>query len=481
MVFSGVPFLFVFLPVTFLLYSLLSLVPVQALRQRLQNGLLVVCSLLFYAYGEPVYVILMVASVFVNYLLTIWMDRSHGRQKKVLLAVDVICNLLVIGIFKYAGFIMTQVNTIFHCKFIVPQIPLPIGISFFTFQVMSYCIDVYRGDAKAATNYGRLLLYVSFFPQLIAGPIVKYKDVERFISSRQQSWDEAAIGLRRFIFGLSKKLFLANSCGSVADAMFALTAAETTAASAWLGGLCYLFQIYFDFSGYSDMAIGLGHMFGFTFLENFDHPYCSCSIREFWRRWHISLSTWFKEYLYIPLGGNRNGKLRTMRNKWIVFFCTGLWHGAAWTFVLWGLLHGAAIVLEELLDVPKRNIPKPIGWAYTTLVALFAFVLFRAESLGQGADMMAAMLGFGGSFGKISLAASQAISTALTPYAICMITLAGLFAFPVLPKLTERLKRQEKIAGAAAPLSYIAALVLLALCCMEVASATYNPFIYFRF
>ncbi|MFG6363489.1 MBOAT family O-acyltransferase, partial [Schaedlerella sp.] len=342
MVFSSMTFLCVFFPAVFLLYHVIP-------SMRAKNVLLIIISLLFYSYGEPVYVLLMAGSASLNYLYGLLMEWS-GRRKPVLI-LAVCTNFLILGIFKYADMLIGTCNGLTGARIPPLKVSLPIGISFFTFQALSYVIDVYRGQVKAQKNYGSMLLYISFFPQLIAGPIVKYHDIEQQISNRTTDVKEIAAGFRRFIVGLSKKVLLSNTAALAADAVFAAELSQVNILSAWIGAVSYLFQIYFDFSGYSDMAIGLGHMFGFTFQENFNYPYISGSVQEFWRRWHISLSTWFKEYLYIPLGGNRKGAARTYMNKLIVFFCTGLWHGANWTFVVWGLYHGLFLLLEGILPV----------------------------------------------------------------------------------------------------------------------------------
>lgn len=475
MVFSSAPFLFIFLPVVFILYSCIR-------NLRAQNALLIIASLFFYGYGEPVFVLVMIASVAVNYILAL-LIADHKDHRKLFLIISVVANLGFLGIFKYAAFVVNLINDGFHTSLPVPQIALPIGISFFTFQTMSYVIDVYRDDSIIQRNFFRLLLYVSFFPQLIAGPIVKYHDVYKYIEDRHQSVPETARGIRRFILGLSKKLFLANSCGAVTDKLYALSSADMSAPAAWLGALCYIFQIYFDFSGYSDMAIGLGHMFGFTFLENFDHPYIATSMKNFWRRWHISLSTWFKEYLYIPLGGNRKGKLRTEINKLIVFFLTGLWHGASLNFVLWGMIHGVSVVIEDVLSyatgisAKKGNKPKilnVIGFIWMILIVTIAFVFFRADNLTQGAMIVVKMF-TGGASGQVAI---NTIARAMSPYAICMFILAIVSSVPYLTII------QKKAAGhevAVQRTGYVLSAVLLVLCVLNIASATFNPFIYFRF
>lgn len=474
MVFSSAPFLFVFLPVVFILYSCIK-------NLRAQNALLIIASLFFYGYGEPVFVLAMVGSVAVNYLLARRIV-SRPSLRKIWLTVAVIANLAFLGIFKYAGFAVELVNGIFHLSLPIPKITLPIGISFFTFQVMSYVIDVYRDEEILQKNFFKLLLYVSFFPQLIAGPIVKYHDVYKYIEDRHQTTDEVVKGMRRFILGLSKKLFLANATGAVTDAIYALKLSDLSAPSVWLGTICYCFQIYFDFSGYSDMAIGLGHMFGFTFLENFDHPYISKSIKEYWRRWHISLSTWFKEYLYIPLGGNRKGRVRTEINKLIVFFLTGLWHGAGLTFVAWGLIHGCAVVLEDIfsyitgISEKKKNVPvflKVIGFFWMALIVTVGFVFFRADSIGQAVDMVKIMFSGTGS-GQIVI---NTMLRALTPYTVFMIFAAAVSSMPVI----SWVRKASGNALAVERIGYVLSAVLLVLCCLNIASATFNPFIYFRF
>ena len=352
MVFSSLEFLCIFLPAVFLLYTV---IPVHKVR----NGLLIAFSLVFYAYGEPVYVLLMILSSLVNYLCALWIGKSE-KLKRLPLIIAVVFNIGTLVLFKYTGMFVTAFNSVTHLSVPVPEIVLPIGISFYTFQALSYVIDVYRGEVGVQKNYFKVLLYITFFPQLIAGPIVKYRDIAEQIDNRSQSIEKIAQGLRRFVCGLAKKVLIANTMGQAADIIFAQSTSQLGFLSAWLGAAAYLFQIYYDFCGYSDMAIGLGKMFGFTFKENFLYPYGARSVQDFWRRWHISLSTWFKEYLYIPLGGNRKGKARTALNRIIVFFFTGLWHGANWTFVLWGLWHGLFLLLEEYLPFLKK-LPKAIG------------------------------------------------------------------------------------------------------------------------
>lgn len=330
MVFSSLTFLCIFLPVVLALYYLLPTL-------RIRNVLLIAVSLLFYAYGEPVYVLLMIASIIINYIFGRLLGTENKKKRQWILAIAVVINIGLLVVFKYLDMMVQTVNQLCGSEIPLVGLALPIGISFFTFQALSYVIDVYRREVEPQKNLWNVMLYISFFPQLIAGSIVKYHDIQEQIDNRNTDVKEIAEGLRRFIIGLSKKVLISNTMAVTADALFAAGAGELNILSAWIAAIAYMLQIYFDSSGYSDMAIGLGHMFGFRFLENFRYPYISANIQEFWRRWHISLSTWFKEYLYIPLGGNRKGKARTCLNKMIVFFSTGLWHGANWTFVLWGL------------------------------------------------------------------------------------------------------------------------------------------------
>lgn len=474
MVFSSLEFLCIFLPAVFLLYTV---IPVHKAR----NGLLIAFSLVFYAYGEPVYVLLMILSSLVNYLCALWIGKSE-KQKKLPLIFAIVFNLGTLVLFKYTGMFVTAFNSVTHLSVPVPEIVLPIGISFYTFQALSYVIDVYRGEVGVQKNYFKVLLYISFFPQLIAGPIVKYRDIAEQIDNRSQSLEQIAQGLRRFVCGLAKKVLIANTMGQVADIIFAQSTSELGFLSAWLGAAAYLFQIYYDFCGYSDMAIGLGKMFGFTFKENFRYPYGARSVQDFWRRWHISLSTWFKEYLYIPLGGNRKGKARTALNRIIVFFFTGLWHGANWTFVLWGLWHGLFLLLEEYLPFLKK-LPRAIGHIYTMLVVLLGFVVFRADTIGYGFGYIGRMFSFGspGSY-DMSLALRQ-----LTPWFIFIFVIAVIGCAPIRPlsdKIRQKLYADGSVSIAWRIVSvalYCLAFAGLFFCILRLSPSGYNPFIYFRF
>lgn len=464
MVFSSMVFMCVFLSAVFVLHCILPGI-------RAKNALLLLASVLFYAYGEPVYIILLFISTLLNYFCACGIDRFQNHRKGILV-LAVICNLGILIVFKYTDFILGMVNSVTGLHLPLPQIRMPIGISFFTFQAMSYVIDVYRETTRAQKNYAKVLLYISFFPQLIAGPIVKYHDVAAEIDQRTVTLDGVALGIRRFSAGLCKKVLLANTLGLVADNLFGASAGSINGAGAWLGAISYMLQIYFDFSGYSDMAIGLGWMFGFHFKENFNYPYISGTIREFWRRWHMSLSGWFLEYLYIPLGGNRKGKFRTVVNKMIVFLCTGIWHGAAVNFLFWGVYHGFFLMLEEYIPwIGKKGsaVKSFFQHVYALLVVCIGFVFFRAETMAQGCFWVRKMFtGFGWNAGAMSFALQQ-----MTP--VFLVTLAGalIACCPV-----KKLISEKKWYG---PVAYVCSLTGLVICILSLASGTYNPFIYFRF
>jgi len=464
MVFSSLVFISVFLPAVLLVYWLL---PSIAGR----NALLLAASLLFYAYGEPVYVFLMIVSSLFNYACALWIERcrKHGRG---ILAAAVAVNLVTLCVFKYAAFLAELLISATGLDFPVPRIALPVGISFFTFQAMSYVIDVYRREVQPQRNFMYVLLYISLFPQLIAGPIVKYHDVEKELSGRSFDAEEAARGIRRFIAGMGKKVLIANDMGVIADTLFTAPLAHINMFGAWLGAAAYMLQIYFDFSGYSDMAIGMGHMFGFHFKENFRYPYGAATIRDFWRRWHISLSGWFREYLYIPLGGSRKGRARTCINKFIVFACTGMWHGANVTFLFWGLFHGALLMMEEFVPFfrkENRGWKKILGHIYVVLAVMIGFVFFRADTMSQGACWVYKM------FAGFSLedTAVRLVLSLLTPVHLAAFAAGIAVSMPVM----EQIGKAERLQKILWPSS----LVLLLVCMLSLAGGTYNPFIYFRF
>ena len=471
MVFSSLTFLCLFFPVVLILHQV---IPNRSFR----NGLLIAASLLFYAFGEPVYVLLMVGSSLVNYVLARLIDR---QRRRVWLVLTVVVNIGALIVFKYTGFMVTNFNALTGLSVPVPAIRLPIGISFYTFQALSYVLDVWKGDVKVQKNYAKVLLYISFFPQLIAGPIVRYRDIEEEIDNREVDLRQTAFGLRRFIGGLAKKVLIADAMGAAADFLFTQGAANLNVLGAWIGAIAYLMQIYFDFSAYSDMAIGLGKMFGFHFKENFLYPYRAATMQDFWRRWHVSLSSWFRDYLYIPLGGSRKGKGRAALNRVIVFFLTGLWHGANWTFIVWGLFHGAFLMLETY--VPKiKKIPAALGHVYTLLVVTVGFVIFRADTLGEGVRFIGKM--FSG-FDFSAPAMSGAIRV-LTPFFGVMLVLAVVGSCFMERTVTyvrslegaAELSKKERVLQIA---TFAAAFVLLAWCILRLTGSSYHPFIYFRF
>lgn len=476
MVFSSPIFLFWFLPLVLLIYYLSA--------SRFRNAFLLLCSLLFYTWGEGAMMTVMLVSIVGNYLGGIAVDRSSSQtQRKLSLAAAVIFNLGLLLWFKYANFFADNYNhlaaylgisTVFLQKVI-----LPLGISFFTFHGLSYVIDVYRGKTAAQRNLLHLGLYISFFPQLIAGPIIRYHDVHEQLLERNHSAEMMVSGIRRFIKGLAKKVLIANAAGHLADQVFALPGTAITLSLSWLGMLAYLVQLYFDFSGYSDMAIGLGRMFGFSFKENFNYPYISRSMKEFWTRWHISLSGWFKDYLYIPLGGSRRGKFRHLLNIFIVFFLMGFWHGAAWTFVAFGIIIALLLILESVgWGSILEKLPRFLQHAYTMIVFTLALVLIRSDSLTQARFFWKGMLGFAG----ISSPAYHP-GLYLDAYTITALLIGILFSMPLSGVLYKKLK--HGLSESVRPWAEMARtgiyLTLLLLCCIHLASSTYNPFIYFRF
>lgn len=464
MVFSSEIFLFAFLPIYLLFTFLLKNV-------KMSNIVLLILSLFFYAWGEPLYVLLMIFSAFVNYLLALGGNSNSRIAKMFAVSATVIFNIGLLCVFKYSALIIGSLNDVFNLNLGVPSIALPIGISFYTFQTMSYVFDVWRKDTAPQKNFFKLLLYISFFPQLIAGPIVKYKDIAAQLDDREITINGFSNGIRRFIIGLSKKLLISNNVGLLADMAFSANSDELSMPVAWIGAITYCLQIYFDFSGYSDMAIGLGRISGFKFNENFNYPYIAGSMKDFWRRWHISLSTWFKEYVYIPLGGNRKGKIRTGINKLVVFFLTGLWHGAQWTFVVWGLFHGLFLMLETYGVIkPEKWKFKPLKHVYTLLVVCSAFVLFRAESFAYAFEMFKAMLtGI-----NISDASLNIIAEMLDPFLIFCVIVGIVASTPILGLVNKK-------SPVLSVFGYGAAFVLYILCLISVVSSQFNPFIYFRF
>ncbi|MDQ6421249.1 MBOAT family O-acyltransferase [Paenibacillus sp. LHD-117] len=468
MVFSSLLFLFLFLPVVLLLY--------YASPWRVKNLLLFLASLVFYAWGEPIYIALMLFSTLVDYFFGLILDRpgTSARRRKLVLIASVIVNLGVLGFFKYADFLIANVNALLGTSIPATDLPLPIGISFYTFQSMSYIIDIYRGQAKAQRNWIDFATFVALFPQLVAGPIIQYNTIAEQLRSRKVDAAMFAEGIRRFSLGLAKKVLLANNIGLLwHDVSSSGSFDSLPALTAWLGIMAFAFQIYFDFSGYSDMAIGLGLMFGFRFNENFDKPYAAASITDFWRRWHISLGTWFRDYVYIPLGGNRRGLAKQLRNILIVWMLTGIWHGASWNFLLWGLYFGVILIAEKLFILRLlQRLPRWISHAYALLLILIGWVFFAFEELPDVAAYFGAMFAANGEWWdrhSVYLLYTNAIL-------LVMLVLASL--------PWKRMRLGGSITRGFGSSAYFGLAWYAALLLMSVAylvDATFNPFLYFRF
>ena len=471
MVFSSLLFLFRFLPIVLALYFILP--------RKFRNALLFIASLIFYAWGEPIYVTLMLFSTVVDYTHGLLVERfkSQGRMRAARIAVasSMIINLSLLGFFKYSDFVLTNINAIFGTDIGLLNLALPIGISFYTFQTMSYTVDVYRGDAKAQHNIISFGAYVALFPQLIAGPIVQFKTIADQLDNRRENFDDFASGVSRFMTGLGKKVLLANNAGIIWDTVLASDLENLPVLSAWIGILAYSFQIYFDFSGYSDMAIGLGRMLGFKFLENFNYPYMSKNITEFWRRWHISLGSWFRDYVYIPLGGNRKGPAKHIRNICIVWLLTGLWHGANWNFILWGVYFGALLLIEKffLLNILKK-LPNFVSHIYTLFLVIVSWAIFAIEDMSKLGQYLGAMFGAGGSF-----ADNNSLYLLLTN-AVLFVILA--FASTSAPKtLAEKALAKLGEHPTAAVVKNAVFVAILIISTAYLVDASYNPFLYFRF
>lgn len=466
MLFSSIYFLFYFLPIVLAIY--------YVVPEKYKNYVLLVASFVFYSWGEPVYVFLMIYSAVFNYTFALEIARGKAKnskkQEKINLVFAIVINLLTLGFFKYYGFVLDSINLITGLSIKYTPLPLPIGISFYTFQAMSYVIDVYRGDAKVQKNLFKFALYLSLFPQLIAGPIVKYKDVAQQLDNREATIYMRGEGANRFILGLAKKVILANNLGALHTYIIGLPHGQASMLGYWIGILAYTFQIYFDFSGYSDMAIGLGKMFGFTFMENFNYPYISKSITEFWRRWHISLSTWFKEYLYIPLGGNRVSVKRHILNLLIVWSLTGLWHGAAWNFVAWGLYYGILLILEKYLLKDRIKDWKPwVQHLYAMLIVMIGWVFFSCPDFTSAMKFLGSMFFMGG----IPIANKTFLFTFKENF--ILLAAAGFLSTPEPYRIFTKIGKKHTI-------FYVAVLAVIFL--ISVASlvfSSYNPFLYFRF
>lgn len=484
MVFSSTIFLFIFLPLVLLAYLLFG--------RKLRNFILLSASLLFYAWGENVFVLLMLVSITLNYIFGLWIDKaqSKGGRGRTPLVLAVAANLGLLGFFKYANFLTANLNTVLVKLEMTPitldEVHLPIGISFFTFQALSYVIDLYRRESPVQKNPINIALYISLFPQLIAGPIVRYNTIAEQITERTTRIEDLFYGVRRFIIGLGKKVLLANVLGRTADYIFSLPPDRIPIELAWLGAIAYTLQIYYDFSGYSDMAIGLGRMFGFRFLENFNYPYVSRSIREFWRRWHISLSTWFRDYLYIPMGGSQKGVARTYANLLLVFFLCGLWHGASWTFVFWGLFHGCFLVLERIPPGKAllKIMPNVLRHIYVLVVVIVGWVFFRSETFSYALGYLQAMV----SVGTPSLYNSQIFININNEFWLAFIIAIVCSApvYPIFEKLADGLHRRtdDPVSLLSKGSSVLNGCFLGFVFIYSVASllgGDYNPFLYFRF
>lgn len=469
MVFSSLIFLYAFLPITFILYYIF---PYRGYR----NFILFAVSLVFYGWGEPKYILVMLASILSAYFFGFFIEKyrdTDKRKARIFLTISLLANLSALLIFKYTNFFVENISKLIPAlSGLTTNLVLPIGISFYTFQIMSYSIDVYRGDTRAQKNFIYFGAYVVLFPQLIAGPIVRYRDIEDMLTERYESIEKFASGVVRFCAGLAKKIILADSAAAVVEHYRLANQFEPSVVGAWMVVLAYTFQIYFDFSGYSDMAIGLGRMFAFEFLENFNYPYISRSITDFWRRWHISLSTWFKEYVYIPLGGNRKGLPRQYLNIAIVWFLTGFWHGAAWNFILWGVYFGVILMLEKTFILKLLNkLPKVVGHIYSLILIMFGWLIFSSSSLSEIWAYTKMMLGIGAQF--TTNAASHDVVRLIPLFAVCIVA-----STPLMKNLYDRFMERFKAASFLNPALAGSSLLL---CTAYMVDSTFSPFLYYIF
>ena len=462
MVFTSINFLYYFLPTVLILYFI---VP-----KKYKNLLLLISSLLFYFYGEPKYIILMIIEIVLAYFEARLIEKYKSKE---IFIFSIFIHVLLLCIFKYTNFLITNINDIFNTNISLLNIVLPIGISFYTFQIISYLVDVYKEKVKAQKNFISLATYVSLFPQLIAGPIVRYETINDELDNRKQTFNDFSSGISRFIIGLSKKVLIANILGELCN-IFILSN-EKTVLFYWIYGISYSLQIYFDFSAYSDMAIGLGRMFGFHFMENFDYPYISKSITEFWRRWHISLSSWFKDYVYIPLGGSREGTFKLIRNILIVWLLTGLWHGSEWTFVIWGMFIGILLVIEKLLlNKYIEKLPSIVRRIYTLFIIMISFIIFSGSNINESFNNIVGLFNFSNPFiNKFTI-------HYLKDYGLVLI-IAIFLSTPILKNTIIKLKKNKKINNIINILEIIVLLILLVIVTSYLIDSSYNPFLYFRF
>jgi alginate O-acetyltransferase complex protein AlgI len=466
MLFSSIPFLYYFLPVVMIVYFLVPF--------KLKNSVLLLASLFFYGWGEPKYIFLMIATIAAFYGCGLLIERAKTKKwKKIWLAVSVVSSLAILCVFKYADFFITNINVLTGLNMNLLKLALPVGISFYTFQCLSYTIDVYRGDVEAQKNPINFGAYVALFPQLIAGPIVRYVDVARELNHRTHSWEGFALGMRRFLIGLAKKIIIANQLGELVSIF--RDCGEKSVLFYWVYAIAFMLHIYFDFSGYSDMAIGLGKIFGFNFIENFNYPYMSKSIAEFWRRWHMSLGSWFRDYVYIPLGGNRVSKVRWVFNTLVVWMLTGLWHGAAWNFVLWGLLYAAFLLVEKFVPAIKK-LPNFVKRAYTLFLVMIGFVLFNAVDLNQAVSDVVGLF----SFASVPFVNDVTLYY-LRSYLFVLIT-AIVGSTPLIKTaVTSFANKETKLGTVVAVLEPVFMFVLLVVCSAYLIDGSFNPFLYFRF
>ena len=471
MTFSSLTFTTLFFPAVLILYFICT-------DLRWRNGVLLVASLIFYSWGEPIWVLAMIGSTAINYVAAMLIGRaSSPGLRKTALVVGAAASLAVLFYFKYAAFLVNSVTSLFGVSFSIPVLELPIGISFYTFQVLTYTVDVYRGKSPVQRDPFKLMLYVSCFPQLIAGPIVQYSDVAVMLDERESTPDGFTEGMKRFAVGLSKKVLLANVCGLIIEELpSAAGASGMSVLGAWYISVLYSLQLYFDFSGYSDMAIGMGRIFGFTYKENFNYPYISKSASEFWHRWHISLGSFFRDYVYIPLGGNRRGRARTALNLAIVWALTGLWHGASWNFVIWGLYYGVLIILEKLVLADFREkLPGAAQHIAALLLIVVGWTVFYYTDMGCLGKHLGAMFGIG------AAGLSDPVTMAVIRKYTVLPLIAAIASLPILPRLKAWLGKHEKLEGAADIVSLVCLTALMLLSMIFIVGQSYNPFIYFRF
>ena len=482
MLFSSIPFLYYFLPVVLLLYFLAP--------KKLKNAVLLAASLFFYGWGEPKFLMMMVLSIAVGYVLGLLIEHAkNNSEKKVWLTLSVAFSLAMLGWFKYADFFISNFNAMTGASVPLLKIALPIGISFYTFQLLSYTVDVYRGQTPAQKNPITLAAYVALFPQLIAGPIVRYSDIAAQLDQRTHSFEMAAEGIRRFVFGLSKKVLIANALGELCNTFRA--SSDQSVLFFWMYAIAFTLHIYFDFSGYSDMAIGLGRIFGLRFLENFNYPYIAASITDFWRRWHMSLGSWFRDYVYIPLGGNRVPKVRWFFNIFVVWFLTGFWHGAAWNFIVWGLFYAVLLVIEKLWLLHKLEPEHPtvctkvFRHVYVMLFVIIGFVIFNAENMGQAANDLACMFGLSGLAANTAASGTLPFTSIETMYHLRSFLVTFLIAIigaTPLPKQAVQKLRTNRYGclflDVAEPFVLIFLMLLITACLVD---GSFNPFLYFRF